>query len=429
MNSSQLPAATDAQVFDLSGRQRMLNQRFMKEVLAGVLGGEADYETPLKVLRQTAIALASGGEAAVVPGQKPSIAVRASSNEVIRGQFGLQVDLLDALEEAGRRLLLRQPSDTDLNEYLSSFLAAGTRVHAAADKATQMLVAQFQLEKEVLEASERETTQSIRRILTLVAAQSQELAGSSGQLSATSREMRADAEETSSKAALVSDASGRISQIVQSMATATEQLKASIQEISSHASQAAQTAITAIIVATDTNQAVSRLGESSAGIGHVVRVITSVAQQTNLLALNATIEAARAGESGKGFAVVAHEVKELAKQTAYATDEITQKIEAIRADTLAAINTIRQIHEIIGRLSEASHTIAAAAEQQTAVTKEIFRNLTGAASGVSEIASGITSVADAAHRTSARTEESQRAADGLSKMAAELQKVVSLAKT
>jgi methyl-accepting chemotaxis protein len=154
----------------------------------------------------------------------------------------------------------------------------------------------------------------------------------------------------------------------------------------------------------------SQLGDSSQQIGKVLKLITSVAQQTNLLALNATIEAARAGEAGKGFAVVAKEVKDLAKETARATEEIGQRIEAIQGDTSRALGAIRDIGSTITRIHDDIQTvIAGAVEEQTATTNEIGRNITDAARGSSEISHTIATVAQAAQTTSESTSSSQKA--------------------
>ena len=173
-----------------------------------------------------------------------------------------------------------------------------------------------------------------------------------------------------------------------------------------------------------TNATVGKLGESSAEIGQVIKVITSIAQQTNLLALNATIEAARAGEAGKGFAVVANEVKELAKETAKATEDISRKIEAIQGDTKGAVEAIGQITTIINQLNDISNTIASAVEEQTATTNEITRNVGEAAKGSSQIVENIVSVATAAKSTTEGATNTQTAAQELARMAAELQRLV-----
>ena len=135
----------------------------------------------------------------------------------------------------------------------------------------------------------------------------------------------------------------------------------------------------AVQAATAANTTISRLGESSVQIGQVIKVITSIAEQTNLLALNATIEAARAGEAGKGFAVVANEVKELAKETAKETEDISKKIAAIQGDTKGAVDTIGRVEAVIGRINDLSSSIAGAVEEQTATTNEIARNIAEAA--------------------------------------------------
>jgi methyl-accepting chemotaxis protein len=189
---------------------------------------------------------------------------------------------------------------------------------------------------------------------------------------------------------------------------------ASIREIAQNASHAAKVAGQATEAAASTNEQVARLGESSIEIGNVVKVITSIAEQTNLLALNATIEAARAGEAGKGFAVVAGEVKELAQETAKATEDIARRVEAIQADTTGAVGAIGEIGTIIASINDYQLTIASAVEEQTATPTEMSRSVTEAATGSGEIAATITGVASA---TAGNTEVLEQMGASISELA------------
>ena len=201
-------------------------------------------------------------------------------------------------------------------------------------------------------------------------------------------------------------------------------MSTTIQSIASNTNEAATVASKGVQTAQAANANVSKLGTSSAEIGEVIKVITSIAEQTNLLAFNATIEAARAGEAGKGFAVVANEVKELAMQTAKATEDIGRKITAIQLDTKGAVEAIGSITSVITHVNDISGTIATAAEEQTATTREMTRNVTEAAKGSDEITSNIAGVADAARGTANNAHESQKAAEDLAQMASQLRGLV-----
>jgi methyl-accepting chemotaxis protein len=261
-----------------------------------------------------------------------------------------------------------------------------------------------------------------------VASSTQVVAGSSKNLFSVSHQMGVGAEDMSLQANVVAAAAEQVTRNLQTVAAATEEMTASIGEISKNASAAAAIAGRAVERAQIANVTMDHLGRSGAEIGEVVKVINSVAQQTKLLALNATIEAARAGAAGKGFAVVANEVKELANETAKATKQISEKIDAIQTGTREAVVVIGDISGIIAQMHDISTTIASAVEEQTATTREIARNVSEAAIGESHVTENITSVAHAAKLTSGGAKTTQDAAGELAGMAAELQKIVGVFK-
>lgn len=205
---------------------------------------------------------------------------------------------------------------------------------------------------------------------------------------------------------------------VRSVAENAGQMTDTVKEIARNATEAARIATEGVQTASQTNVTVAELGSSSEEIGAVIKVINSIAQQTNLLALNATIEAARAGESGKGFAVVANEVKELAKQTATATEDIGKRVVAIQHDTKQAVDAIEHIDQIIRRISEYQTTIASAVEEQATTIDVIASDASEAAEGSQAIADGVNCMKEAIGRYSAQSDELQRLIQRLSGLSA-----------
>ncbi len=265
---------------------------------------------------------------------------------------------------------------------------------------------------------------NLRKTVEAISETSIHVAAASEELSNTSQQISANSQETSAQAEVVSKSTQQVSQNLQTVATGADEMGASIKDIAKNATEAAKIATSAVSAAESANATVSKLGESSAEIGQVIKVITSIAQQTNLLALNATIEAARAGEAGKGFAVVANEVKELAKKTAKATEDISRKIETIQVDTKAAVESISAISEVINKINDISNTIATAVEEQNATTNEMVRNVSEAAQGSGEITSNIAGVSEAAESTSRGAGDTQKAAQQLVATSAELRRLV-----
>jgi methyl-accepting chemotaxis protein len=295
--------------------------------------------------------------------------------------------------------------------------------------------------------------EKLHGVISKIVGHTHSLAQSSEQLQSSAGDMAKGANETSTQSSTVAsaaeemsinmknmaDTSENVSGNVKSVSAAVEEMSSSIQEVSKNAEQAAQVADQAAELTQVSNEKIGQLGSAADEIGKVIEVIQDIAEQTNLLALNATIEAARAGDAGKGFAVVATEVKELAKQTADATENISQRISAIQNTTGESVEAIAKISEVIQKVNQVSKTITTTVEQQSDATSEIAKNITQAAdatqavsTGISETASAsqeitqsISSVDQATTRTNQGATQTQQAGQALAQLAEELRNQVS----
>ena len=274
-------------------------------------------------------------------------------------------------------------------------------------------------------ASSTSTLQAnLRSALKEISENSLVISSSAEELAAVSAELSAAAEETAAQASEVAKSSDMVSNNTQTVASAVEEFSSSIREISTNTAQASTVAHQAVDLVMETNQKMGKLNESSMQIGQILKVISGIAEQTNLLALNATIEAARAGDFGKGFAVVANEVKELARQTTKATNEISEYISAIQGDATDTMMSINDISGIITRIDDVLNMIASAVEEQATVTNEIARNVSDSANGVAVIADTVKSVAIASQNTTHGSAEVQKSSVELARVASQLKTLV-----
>ncbi len=266
--------------------------------------------------------------------------------------------------------------------------------------------------------------QGLSRLIGGTKTASDEVAGSADHLLKVSRQMSEQSEKASEQARYAASVSLAASEDINSIASAVDDFSIASQEIASNVAQAASISNTAKSKMDESGEFVLKLGEHSQEIGKAIKLIVDIAEQTNLLALNATIEAARAGEAGKGFAVVANEVKELAKQTAQAAEEITAMIQTIQEGSSKAVDAIEEVRSIIDQLNDIDNTIASAVEEQTATVSEITTNINSAAQGTKEVSEIVNKVASVSEETSESASITKEQAEKLAQMAKRLQEIV-----
>lgn len=279
-------------------------------------------------------------------------------------------------------------------------------------------------EAQAMDAAIERATLSVRTILNEITQCSSNLLESSVELKSVNSQLAQTTSTTHTQADACNHSAKLVNANLQTIASASEELQATISEIAKQTNHATSITQKAKVMSQQSNQLVNHLNESSQKIGGILQLIKKIAEQTNLLALNATIEAARAGDMGKGFAVVAHEVKELAKQSSNASEQVGITVQSIQTDSVTVMKSIVEIIQIIDQINAVQGEVAGAVEEQTATTSEISRNLNEAANGSGEIATSISQVAGSAQNANVSLNQTLNSANRLSDIAVELKGLV-----
>ncbi|MEP3478974.1 MAG: methyl-accepting chemotaxis protein [Fuerstiella sp.] len=411
---------------NLAGRQRMLNQRYAKEVLASLAGTESDFEKTQQMLKESVAFLKNGGASDLGD-------VAAGKSVAVVQKIDAQLAALDEVFAAGKQLV-QSPDDEGLRTRFLELTATAHKeangcVMAIQGQANQRSAGLFYI---ILATGiisglicfgvaiflGRSIVQKIRSSASNV----RRMAGVD--LQRVSSVMRENAEQTTQQASFAGVAAASVNSNAEMLEAALTEFNLSIREISGNTSTAASIASTAVATVQTTSETIQLLGRNTTEIGEVIASINSIAEQTNLLALNATIESARAGDAGKGFAVVANQVKELAKATGAATIEIVKRIDDIREETKAAVDSIQTVEGVIGQINESQSAIAAAVEQQAAMTDELSRSVGEVTAGGREIQGNIEAVEAAAGSTLGASQETLVQSGAIADTAIELLSLV-----
>ncbi|WP_366655668.1 HAMP domain-containing methyl-accepting chemotaxis protein [Fodinicurvata sp. EGI_FJ10296] len=398
---------TSAEMFQLSAATLDGASTLQQEVAASAEAGAVDAEQASLIF--AAIALAAGAGIAwlitrAITG--PIGSMTATMKRLAGGDASAEVPAIGRRDEIG-----------SMADAVQVFKENLIRARELEQEAAELKMRAEKEQKRAMNEMADSFEDSVGELVQMIASAVQEL-------EAAAQTMTSSAEETSSQATTVSAAALQASSNVQTVASATEEMAASIREISQQVASSARSADNAVSGAEEAGVTVKSLAEAANRIGQVVQLIQDIAAQTNLLALNATIEAARAGEAGKGFAVVASEVKNLANQTAKATENISEQINGMQGVTQDTVKVIERINQMITESREISNSIAAAVEEQDSATGEITRNIQEAANGTGEVSSAITEVSQAAGEGGAAANQVLASARELGETAGRLQKGV-----
>ena len=341
-------------------------------------------------------------------------------NKLIAEPIRATVGAMERLRGGDYAITITGTERKDEIGMMSAALVAFRDSLAAAEKVRQEQALREEAERVQLAKRDRIAQEFVGNMKNLAAS----FAQSSTEVAESARNLSATAEQTSQQAQAVAAAAEEAATNVQTVAASSEELAASVREITSQVSHSADVADIAFKEAEASNQRITDLDLAATAIGDVIALIKGIADQTNLLALNATIESARAGDAGKGFAVVASEVKQLASQTAKATDEIATKVSEIQQATRGTVSSMAQIIKVVGDIKQISSSISGAVEEQGAATGEIAQNCQQASSGTLEVTENIGGVGQAAQMTGAASAQLLVLSQGLSTQANDLRGVV-----